>query len=424
MMVSIIPQLKNIGKSATLQINEGSSDLEKKGRKVYRFGFGQSPFPVPALVVNELKKYANEKSYLPVEGLHRLRKIIADHYVNEESLNFTSKNILIGPGSKELMYILQMVLDCTVIIPSPSWVSYKPQSIILNKKHIFLDTSYKSKWKITTSLLEEKCKKINGLKLLILNYPNNPTGLSYTKDELKSIANICKENNTLILSDEIYSRLHHRNDHVSVSKFYPEGTIITSGLSKWCGAGGWRLGTMIIPDELEKIKQAIINVSSETFSCVSSPIQYASVVAYQDKKYINDYLFHSRRILKVIGDYCYEELKNADIKLHKQDGGFYLFPDFSNHSSNLHSKGVRTSSQFCEQLLMDTGVALLPGSAFGRPENEFTARLAYVNFDGAKALNLSKKSKSIDLSASELAEVLNPVKTGLKFLIDWLIKKN
>ena len=317
-----------------------------------------------------------------------------------------------------------MVLDCTVIIPSPSWVSYEPQSIILNKKHIFLDTSYESKWKITTSTLEMKCKKIKGLKLLILNYPNNPTGLSYTKNELKSIAKICKENNTLVLSDEIYSRLHHKNDHVSVSKYYSEGTIITSGLSKWCGAGGWRLGTMIIPDELEEIKQAIINVSSETFSCVSSPIQYASVVAYQNKKYINDYLYHSRRILKVIGDYCYQELKNVEIKLHKQDGGFYLFPDFSNHSSNLHSKGVRTSSQLCKQLLIDTGVALLPGSAFGRPENELTARLAYVNFDGARALNLSKKSTSIDFSASELAEVLKPVKKGLKFLIDWLIKKN
>ena len=423
-MKSIIPQLKNIGKSATLQINEASLNLERKGKKIYRFGFGQSPFPVPTLVVNELKKYANEKSYLPVEGLYRLREIVADYYVKEESLNFTSNNILIGPGSKELMYILQMVLDCTVIIPSPSWVSYEPQSIILNKKHIFLDTSYESKWKITTSTLEMKCKKIKGLKLLILNYPNNPTGLSYTKNELKSIAKICKENNTLVLSDEIYSRLHHKNDHVSVSKYYPEGTIITSGLSKWCGAGGWRLGTMIIPDELDKVKQAIINVSSETFSCVSSPIQYASVAAYQDEKYINDYLFHSRRILKVIGDYCYQELKNAEIKLHKQDGGFYLFPDFSNHSSNLHSKGIRTSSQLCKQLLIDTGVALLPGSAFGRPENEFTARLAYVNFDGARALNLSKKSKSIDFSASELVEVLNPVKTGLKFLIDWLIKNN
>ena len=423
-MKSIIPQLKNIGKSATLQINEASLNLERKGKKIYRFGFGQSPFPVPTLVVNELKKYANEKSYLPVEGLYRLREIVADYYVKEESLNFTSNNILIGPGSKELMYILQMVLDCTVIIPSPSWVSYEPQSIILNKKHIFLDTSYESKWKITTSTLEMKCKKIKGLKLLILNYPNNPTGLSYTKNELKSIAKICKENNTLVLSDEIYSRLHHKNDHVSVSKYYPEGTIITSGLSKWCGAGGWRLGTMIIPDELDKVKQAIINVSSETFSCVSSPIQYASVAAYQDEKYINDYLFHSRRILKVIGDYCYQKLKNAEIKLHKQDGGFYLFPDFSNHSSNLHSKGIRTSSQLCDQLLIDTGVALLPGSAFGRPENEFTARLAYVNFDGAKALNLSKKSKSIDFSASELVEVLNPVKTGLKSLIDWLTKKN
>ena len=423
-MKSIIPQLKNIGKSATLQINEASLNLERKGKKIYRFGFGQSPFPVPTLVVNELKKYANEKSYLPVEGLYRLREIVADYYVKEESLNFTSNNILIGPGSKELMYILQMVLDCTVIIPSPSWVSYEPQSIILNKKHIFLDTSYESKWKITTSTLEMKCKKIKGLKLLILNYPNNPTGLSYTKNELKSIAKICKENNTLVLSDEIYSRLHHKKDHVSVSKYYPEGTIITSGLSKWCGAGGWRLGTMIIPDELDKVKQAIINVSSETFSCVSSPIQYASVAAYQDEKYINDYLFHSRRILKVIGDYCYQELKNAEIKLHRQDGGFYLFPDFSNHSSNLHSKGIRTSSQLCKQLLKDTGVALLPGSAFGRPENEFTARLAYVNFDGARALNLSKKSKSVDFSASELVQVLNPVKTGLKFLIDWLTKKN
>ena len=108
-------------------------------------------------------------------------------------MDVSLKNILVGPGSKELMYILQMVLDCTVIIPSPSWVSYEPQSIILNKKHIFLDTSYKSKWKITANTLEEKCKKIKGLKLLILNYPNNPTGLSYTKEELKSIAKICKK---------------------------------------------------------------------------------------------------------------------------------------------------------------------------------------------------------------------------------------
>ena len=147
-------------------------------------------------------------------------------------------------------------------------------------------------------------------------------------------------------------------------------------------------------------------------------------MAYKDKKYMDDYLYHSNRILKVVGDYCYEQLKNAEVKLHKHDGGFYLFPDFSNYSSSLHSKGIRTSSQFCEQLLIDTGVALLPGSAFCRPKNEFTARLAYVNFDGARALKLSKKSKSIDISVSELGEVLNPVSAGIKSLIDWLNKKN
>ena len=130
-MVKIQNHLKVIGKSPTLNINEISSDLQDQGKTVYKFGFGQSPFPVPEVVVEALKKYANEKAYLPVEGLYSLREAVANYYINQENIDILPDNVLIGPGSKELMFILQMVFDCTTIIPSPILVSFESQSIIL-----------------------------------------------------------------------------------------------------------------------------------------------------------------------------------------------------------------------------------------------------------------------------------------------------
>ena len=419
-MTKIAHQLRNIGKSPTLQINEASLKLEEEGKSVYKFGFGQSPFPIPDKVVSELKNYAHEKSYLPVEGLHKLREAIANSY-NNEDVSVSPDNVLIGPGSKELMFILQMVLDCTAIIPSPSWVSYEPQSIILKQNYSFLDTSYNSSWKISPAQLEKKCRERKGLKLLILNYPSNPTGISYSSSELEAIANICRKNNTLILSDEIYSRLHHKNNHKSISKYFPEGTIITSGLSKWCGAGGWRLGIMIMPNNLKSVQNSITKVSSETFSCVSSPIQYAAIAAYHNDDIINDYLLHSRRILSCIGNYCYQALSDAEVRVLEPEGGFYLFPDFSNYNDNLKSKNINNSEQLCEKLLEDAGVALLPGSAFGRPSNEFTARLAYVNFNGSEALRVSKGLVDKDqLNIDDLGDVVAPLKSGMSSLVNWL----
>ena len=336
-MSTIQQHLNEISKSPTLNINEISAHLEAKGKTIYKFGFGQSPFPVPDNVVDALKKYANEKSYLPVEGLYRLRETVANYYINEENISIVPDNVLIGPGSKELMFILQMVLDCTTIIPSPSWVSYEPQSIILKKQYSYINTSFENNWKIFPDLLVEKCEQIKGKKLLILNYPGNPTGVSYSSSELEIIANICRENNTIILSDEIYGRLHHTNNHQSIAKYFPEGTIITSGLSKWCGAGGWRLGTMVIPKKLQLIQDSIAAVSSETFSCVSSPVQYAAITAFNNDKTIDNYLFHSRRILSAIGNYCSKILSDARIKVHPPDGGCYLFADFSNYMTRYYT---------------------------------------------------------------------------------------
>ena len=132
--------IKNLKPSSTLLINEKSNKLESEGKKIFKFGFGQSPFKVPQDIVNELKNNAHQNKYLPMQGLEELRKSIAKYISKKKNYEYSSNNVIVGPGSKELIFQTQLVLDCDVLLPSPSWVSYEPQAQILNKK-IHLETS-------------------------------------------------------------------------------------------------------------------------------------------------------------------------------------------------------------------------------------------------------------------------------------------
>jgi aspartate aminotransferase len=128
------------------------------------------------------------------------------------------------------------------------------------------------------------------------------------------------------------------------------------------------------------------NVASETFTSTSAPIQYAAVRAFRGGSQIEQYLVQSRRILRALGQLAAERMCAAGIEVHPPQGAFYLFPDFGPAAARLAERGIRTSQELCERLLQETGVAILPGSDFGRPESELTARMAYVDFDGARVL--------------------------------------
>ena len=173
---------------------------------------------------------------------------------------------------------------------------------------------------------------------------------------------------------------------MSVARFYPEGTIISGGLSKWCGAGGWRLGTFAFPKSLHWLKDAMAVVASETYTSTSAPIQYAATRAFNGGLKIKRYLSHIRRILRALGGLLTNMLQEAGISVLKPKGAFYLFPDFGPLKDKLNARGIETSDDLCQRLLEETGVAILPGSAFGCPPEELTARLSYVDIDGARAL--------------------------------------
>ena len=397
--------VKDLKPSSTLLINETSRRLEDQGKKIYKFGFGQSPFKVPEDVVNELKINAHQNKYLPMQGLSELRNVVAKYTSEKKNYNYKSENVIIGPGSKELMFLLHIIFDGEIILPAPSWVSYAPQAILGRNKTQILQTKRENNWFPTASEIEEIIlKDKNKNYLLFLNSPNNPSG--QICENLEGIASIAEKYNLIILSDEIYSELSFKDNYQSISNFCQEKTIISTGLSKWCGAGGWRLGYFLVPDSLIEIKNMINVLASETFSAVSAPIQYAAIKAYENNH--SNYINKSRKILSAVGNYVYENLKSNKVLINQPQGGFYLMPEFLNKKYN-------SSSEMCDSILNDTGVALLPGSDFGFDKKQMLARLSFTDFNGQKFMNGIKDNEKIDIDkinefAPKIVEGVNKLK--------------
>ncbi len=403
-------KIKNLNLSATLKINEISKKLEQEGKEIIKFGFGESPFAVPSKVVDKLKKNAHQKSYLPIQGLEDLRVSISKYESKKKNKNFLSEQIIVGPGSKELMFLLHISFDGDIILPAPSWVSYKPQSIIADNKFHWIETSQENNWYPSAENLEKlvlKNKENN--YLLILNSPNNPSG--QVCKNIKEISEIVKKYKIIVLSDEIYSELTFDGSFESIANFCPDKVIVSNGLSKWCGAGGWRLGYFLIPNELNKLKNSLKVLASETFSAVSAPIQFAAISAFEDDH--KDYILKSKKILKAIGEYVYNNLKSNNVIMNKPMGGFYLMPEFLNKKFN-------TSAEMCTDLLNKKGVAILPGSDFGFSVEKMISRLSYTDFDGKNFMSNISLDTIVD---EELIKKFAPkITEGTKRLKDWVEK--
>ena len=399
--------IKNLKPSATLMINETSKKIEDEGKKIFKFGFGQSPFSVPEDIVEELKTNSYQNKYLPMQGLYQLRQAVAKYTSTKKNYEYNPSNVVIGPGSKELMFLLQIIFDGEIILPAPSWVSYAPQAILSKNKIQILQAKRENNWFPTGQEIEEiilKDEKKN--YLLFLNSPNNPSG--QVCERLDEISQIAKKYNLLILSDEIYSELCFNSNYESISSFCPEKTIISNGLSKWCGAGGWRLGYFIIPDSLGDINKMINVLASETFSAVSAPIQYAAIKAYEND--YTKYITKSNNILKAVGEYVYSNLKSNKILINRPQGGFYLMPEFLNNK-------FKSSSEMCNNILNNTGVALLPGSDFGFKSDRMLARLSFTDFDGQKFMEQIDENEKINNDT--IRELAPKIVEGVDKLKKW-----
>jgi aspartate aminotransferase len=171
--VSLNLNVRSLDTSATLAINERSKKLLSEGKTIYRLGLGQSPFPVPVPVVESLRAHAHEKDYLPPAGLPALREAVAEFHRRKDGVPCEAPDVLVGPGSKELMFLLQIVYYGELLVPTPCWVSYVPQADILGRRVHLMPTRFEDKWHVTPELLHLHCAREEDTyrpRILVLNY--------------------------------------------------------------------------------------------------------------------------------------------------------------------------------------------------------------------------------------------------------------
>jgi len=406
---------KAIERSQTLLINTQSKRLIDQGREVIKFGFGQSPFLPPPAVIKVLSESAHHKEYSSVQGDEKLRHLISSFHKSHNGLESKPDDILIAPGSKILLFNLLLAYQSLdVLLPAPSWVSYEPQVRLAGHNSIRIPTSYEKRWRIDAEDIKAALVQKRGKNTaLILNYPGNPDGLTYSQSELEDIVSMARKNDILIISDEIYGLLDHHHTHRSIAHFYPEKTITTTGLSKWCGAGGWRLGVALLsPGISTEYKETLLALGSETYSCAPMPIQIAACKAYESYEKMIPYLSYQTDILSKISEYCTSSLNRIGIKTHTAQGGFYLFPTFTVYQDQLIKKGIDSSTKLAERLLEEIGVATLPAAAFGMNDGLLALRLAYVDFDES---TINKSSFSVEKDCPKIVE-------GIQKIEHWIQK--
>ncbi len=240
MRPALNPLVLSLKESATLAINLKALNLRRQGVDIVHFGFGQSPFPVPGVIQQALRDNADKKDYLPTQGLPELCEAVAGFYSKEFGYGFKPADVCIGPGSKELIFQIIYLMEGPLLVPVPSWVSYGPQAALRGKEIIPIPTSRENNYRLTPEQLDRACHSAGqSQKLLIFNNPNNPTGALYHTREIREIAEICRAYQVIVISDEIYAMIDFDQWPMgSLATHYPEGTIVSGGLSKSFAAGG------------------------------------------------------------------------------------------------------------------------------------------------------------------------------------------
>ena len=365
---------------------------------LYGFAFGQSPFPVPKLVQEALIKNADKGTYAAVPGIPELRSAISGYNKHYFGMDITPERIYVGPGTKELIFNLLQILHGTVILPTPAWLGYLPQIRLLKKNYHMLPT--RANKKISPNDLKKLSLRLQDRqKILILNNPHNPTGLLQDRLELEEIADVCRDQNITVISDEIYAQTTYDfSKFVSMGKIYPEGTFVTNGLSKSHAAGGYRLGYVIFPQHAVDLKRQFKKILATEYTAVSTPIQHAAVAGFEISKEMDEYFDVTRSIHHIMGEYTYHALSAIEgIKTTKPDATFYLLADFNAFATELQKVKINTSQKLSEALIVHPyHTAIVGGDSLVLERTDFSARIAYVDYDGAKVYQnyLDNKPKS------------------------------
>ena len=398
-MSIISDSVNRIKPSPTIAVTQKARELKASGKDVIGLGAGEPDFDTPDNIKEAAIKAIKDgdTKYTAVDGTLALKEAIVNKFKRENNLEYTTDQITVGAGGKHVIYNLMMATlnkGDEVLIPAPYWVSYPDIILLAGATPIAVVCPEDQDFKITAKDLESKIT--NNTKWLILNSPSNPTGSTYSEQEIKNLSQVLKRNpHVNILSDDIYEHITYGGFKFFTIAQIPElkNRVVTmNGVSKSYAMTGWRIGYAAGPKEIIK---AISKIQSQSTTNPSSISQAAAVEALngnQDFISIRAKAFEERR------DFVVNTLNSINgIKCLKPDGAFYVFPSCKNliGKKDINGKKIENDTDFVQSLLENNGVAVVQGSAFGL-EGYF--RISYAT----SMENLKKALKKI----SEFCESL------------------
>ncbi len=364
--------------SGTLKMLALAKQLESEGKNIIHMEVGEPDFDTP----KHIKRAAREAlkkgktKYTPSAGVPELRKAIAEH-LSAKKIQTTPQEILVTPGAKHAIFCaMAAALDPgdEVIIPSPCW-TYEGIAQVAGAKTVYVKTTRADKFRLSAEKVEKKISPRT--RMLLLNYPNNPTGAVASERDLKALAGLAEDHELWVLSDEIYDCLVYDGKHASIASLpgMHERTIYVNGFSKAYAMTGWRLGYAAAPAELTK---EMVKIQQASTTCAAAFVQAAGVAALQGPQ---DCVKEMREEYRRRRDFIVKGLNSIyGFECTKPAGAFYVF-------SSIEKLGVK-SAELCERLLRKAGVAAVPGSEFG-PYGEGHIRFSYAtsmeNIKGALA---------------------------------------
>ena len=344
-------------------------DIVEEMDDVISLGIGEPDFTTPLRIrqagIASLVK--GKTKYTSNSGLGALRKEIAAYYKRRFNVDYDKNNILVTVGGSEALDLCFRVLiepGDEVIVCEPSYVCYEPLTIISDGVYVPIFTKEEQGFKLTPELLEAAITPKS--KLLVLTYPNNPTGGIMEKEDLEAIAEVIKKTNLIVVSDEIYGEFTYGGkSHYSIAQIpeMKERTVVINGFSKAYAMTGWRLGYAIGP---EALISAITKMHQHAIMSAPTTAQYAAIVALSE---CDDDVLHMKEVYDMRRRLVVDGFNRLGLHTFEPEGAFYCFPC-------IKSTGL-SSDEFCERLLREQKVAVVPGTAFGASGEGFV-RVSYA----------------------------------------------
>ena len=379
--------------SMTLEISAKAKALKAEGKSIIAFTAGEPDFNTPDFIV----KSANHAldigftKYTPSSGTPELKKAICEKFKKDNNLIYEPKNIIVSTGAKSSLYhALFAIVDEgeEVIIPTPYWLTYDEQVKLCGGKSVFVNTKKENGYKITPEELENAITEKTSC--LILNSPSNPSGVVYSEEELKALAEVLVKYGIYVVSDEIYEKLVYDGvKHYSiacVSEEMKKLTIVINGVSKAYAMTGWRIGYLACDEQIAKV---INNVQSHTTSNATSISQYASVTALNEG---DEFICQMNKTFEDRKNFIVEKLKGINRNFIEPQGAFYVFVDVADLIGKKYEGVELTGSLEIAKQLLNAGVAVIPGLPFG---NDNFIRLSYAVSKDDIALGIERIGKFI-----------------------------